>query len=602
MSISLTSRETYFIDVPEVENFNVKFRYNFYVSNEQISDEITVPDFLATKQSKGFFDPEYFKLFNFHVPRYMTITWKSLKLGNNISDEKESNKLVTPDQAGVSKNLISKNIDKVLTEDEFSSANFFGITFQDSQLFNKLQNMLKYSSEIVSDVPMSDNDFETIAMDSSTFGATYYKTGKQPITGVTKKLLESVNINTQINSRHLYEICQKISEDPQSPYTDDVKPLMDASKKYKDTPDTNFNNSDYAPAIDYISVSPASSNGQSRGVPQVVGYIIDKYEIDAKRNIVPLDPIIIENSSVNFYVDTRIKYNHTYVYSIRSVLAISVPAINSTNGKMSTITFLVSSKPSGKLWISTLENKAPPPPVDINFAWDYGRQKLIVNWCFPVNPQYDIKRFQIFRRKKIEHPFQLIKEYNFDDSAVKMNVGEFPDEKLVEHLENPITYYIDDDFTKDSKYIYTVTSIDAHGLTSNYGAQFEISFDRFKNILIKKLISQAGAPKPYPNMYLKGTGFANLMKVSGEYSKKMKIYCAPHNKKYLYVKNNNKEVSPIFETDASGGNYKIQVLNLDNQKGETITINIKSSSNQKILIIICGNCIRNKEMVKHGMA
>ena len=33
----------------------------------------------------------------------------------------------------------------------------------------------------------------------------------------------------------------------------------------------------------------------------------------------------------------------------------------------------------------------PPPPTDFDIRWDYRKNELKLNWCFPVNTQQDIK-------------------------------------------------------------------------------------------------------------------------------------------------------------------------------------------------------------------
>jgi hypothetical protein len=124
-----------------------------------------------------------------------------------------------------------------------------------------------------------------------------------------------------------------------------------------------------------------------------------------------------------------------------------------------------------------------------------------------------VKKFQVFRRASIDEPFQLLKMYDFDDSEIKAEENETVFQGLVEVQSNPSTLYIDPDFKKDSKFIYAVVSIDAHGLTSNYSDQFEVTFDRFKNRVIKKRISASGAPKPYPNMYLSADTFGGEEKL-----------------------------------------------------------------------------------------
>ena len=72
----------------------------------------------------------------------------------------------------------------------------------------------------------------------------------------------------------------------------------------------------------------------------------------------------------------------------------------------------------------------------------------------------------------------------------------------VYRMNIPMRSFRDFEFDKNKKFIYALACVDAHGLTSNYSVQMEISFNRRENKLVRKLISRSGAPKPYPNAYL----------------------------------------------------------------------------------------------------
>ena len=123
---------------------------------------------------------------------------------------------------------------------------------------------------------------------------------------------------------------------------------------------------------------------------------------------------------------------------------------------------------------------------------------------------------------------------------------------------------------RDSTYIYALCSIDAHDFSSNYSQQFAMSFDRYKNKLVKQLISPSGAPKAYPNFYLLpgigvGVGNTNLtvdaMKDSSH--TQMKIYFDPE---YLGVRNSEGKPLRLIDTDSNGALYKLQIINVDRQK------------------------------------
>jgi hypothetical protein len=116
-----------------------------------------------------------------------------------------------------------------------------------------------------------------------------------------------------------------------------------------------------------------------------------------------------------------------------------------------------------------------------------------------------------------------------------------------------------------------VCCIDAHGLTSNYGAQFEIWFDQFKNQLMKRLVSHSGAPKPYPNMYLEADAFVDTIKVNGPTSRRLKLYFNPE---YYAIENSDGNLQKVVSTVQDGGCYKFQFINVDSQKSQIVTVNV----------------------------
>jgi hypothetical protein len=261
------------------------------------------------------------------------------------------------------------------------------------------------------------------------------------------------------------------------------------------------------------------------------------------------------------------------------VAYVEIQAVEETLGTIAAIGFLIASKTSPAVTIVCNENLAPPPPADFDQRWDYKLNRLRLNWSFPVNTQQDIKKFQVFRRKTVEEPFQLIKMYNFDDSVVQTQDNEIPYPELVEIVKSPILTFTDNEFTKNSKYIYAVCSLDAHGFTSGYSTQFEISFDKSRNKLQKTLISISGAPKAYPNIYLNRDTFIDSIK--DEWHEKLKIYFNPE---YLRVYDNDSNDLKLLKA-GKADKYVFQLINLDLQKQESIEIKIKDLTKDQRLSI-----------------
>lgn len=632
MTVSLPTKEIYSLDVPEVTKFVAEFKYNFFVPDESISDVAGVPSKFLERPTDQI-DSVFIQQSVTRVPRAVFFKFKPSiisNVGNVVTDvSQRQNNTTSGIQYG---SLISDNIDKIVSEENFSSENFISVNYNDGQIDDKIHSMVSGSylihtlngdstadtSQYKASQKLSSLTSKSIkpsflarALTNNTddTGIRFYNDNGTRIFDEYYRRLKSVTTNTQINARFLRAITNKTANDPFSTFSSDVVQLNNQASKLK-IPSSQVSDDDYKSFVPYVSAkaSKFSTQADQRG-SEIIGYIIDKFEILKNGTFKPHKPIIIENPKVGISADLSVKYNTTYMYAIRAVAVFNIPAIDHNTGEVATLKVLVSSKPSNKVYVQTIETVAPPPPCDVNFTWDYDRinplttntdqtsgqaipntgqaGSLLIHWAFPPNSQRDIKKFQVFRRKSVDEPFELIKTYDFDDSASRFSDNEFPDSNVVEYLRTPCTFFYDDDFLVgdqlnvnpyaassnpgSSTYIYSIVSIDAHGLTSNYSAQFEIWFDQFKNRLIKKLISHSGAPKAYPNLYLENDLFIDTMKISGQHSKKMKLYFNPE---YYHYTDNQGRMSPAFKTNQTGGKYKLQFINLDNQKSQMINISI----------------------------
>lgn len=257
-----------------------------------------------------------------------------------------------------------------------------------------------------------------------------------------------------------------------------------------------------------------------------------------------------------------------YSYAIRTIAYVEVQSKDDSGNNILAVGFLVSSKKSTATKVLCEEYVPPPVPSDIAHVWDFKEKCLRLSWSFPPNPQRDIKKFQIFRRRTTHEPFELIQMYDFDDSVIKSPYHETPDLSLVKVSKIPNLSFYDKEFTKDSRYIYALCSIDAHGFSSPYSIQMELSFDRFKNKLKKKLISIAGSPKIYPNAFINMDTFVDSIKDEGH--SKMKVVFNPE---YLKLLSSQGQDLELLKTGAND-TYKIQLINADLQKQEIININL----------------------------
>lgn len=619
MSASQPSREVYVIDVPEVKNFQAEYHYNFFVPDESVNAIGGVPA-QALSRLGADVDMSFIQYSITRVPRFVEFHWQKPQLadvGNLLSEQaqRDNSFQTTGEQNG---SLILDNIDKVVNEDDFSSNNFAAVHFHDGQIDNKFYELV--SGSLAQHTLEEENDpnvshynaaqrfvpylpyyikphwiYRALTIPQRAYGANFYLPGSvglkpgffQPQHGLRYfnsffQKLHHVTTNVQMNTKFMHDMVNRTIKDPQATNAHDLTNMHRFSKAAKQAMNQRFSpalsENDFKTFVPFVNVQyHGTAPHIEKYGSEIVGYIIDKLEINNDGTTTAHPPIVVDNAHVNVTADFQVKFNSNYSYTIRTIALLTIPAIDDDTGSVATIKILVSSKPSNKVYVSTLKLDPPPPPVDINFVWNYETNKLLINWAFPVTSERDIKQFQVFRREHIDHCFELQKVYNFDDSVVPFPSAENPDSVLVERLISPCTYWIDDDFdwnlhtSREKSFIYSICSIDAHGLTSNYSAQFRVWFDRYKNRLQKELVSHAGAPKPYPNMYLQGHLFENTIRVRGPHTKMMRLIFNPE---YYYLLDDQNRHHKVIQTKQSGGGYCLQFINLDNFGFATVDIKI----------------------------
>jgi len=589
MSTSQVSKQIFVVDVPEVNNFLATFQYNFFVKDEQTVDVLTINNnnMLAAQR---------------HA-RFVKLQWK---INNLTKIESDGTNVVSQKRNNVStKNLVSDNFDKIVSEDMLTYENFLGLSFQNGtygqEIYTTLQglqqkftnsdkqisndNLLRQQTYLESIMPDGINpEFVNVAYAQPliTKDVNYAQNVSLQDNSYLQNI-SKIKIGAQVNTRYLTNMLNVAKVDTTTTnYANfnNVKSLAETIAS-SNTQNNDMTISDYQTFLSYIDVITDASQTSNYSA-EIVGFVIDKSEILANGSVVEQQPIIVDGAQVNECIDPRVKYSAYYVYKIRTIYKMYVPAIDEITNDVVLLVVLVSSKPSSQSYVTCIENIPPPPVNNLDFVWDYTRinsqtnkqGSLMLHWSFPPNSQRDIKYFQIFRRRITEDAFELIKMYHFNDAEVQPKFREQYDQNLVEIITTPKTYFIDNEFIKTSKYIYTVCTMDAHGYISNYGEQFEVVFDRLTNSLQKKLISHSGAPRPYPNLFIENDLFVDAIKTSGEHSKKMKIYFNPEYYRLYDEKGQNMN---LLQTTQRNGKYRLQFINVDNQKDAVININIDDS-------------------------
>ena len=429
-------------------------------------------------------------------------------------------------------------------------------------------------NEMTSELVKGDTLLELIT-DNEADGVSYVDSSQDEEVKVSKlQQLRRIKVYSQINNKFISSVLRDSAADSLSPYSgrmsDFTNSLSSIQQAYRSRSRLSaLSENDFSSTIVPISYQKVEQ-GEFKNAAKVIGYVIDKHEVMSDGMMVERDPIVLTSPTVGSGFDSKVKYGSCYSYSVRAIALVQMQALNDVTGDVFAINALVSSRPSDSIMVKCIETAPPPHPADIKYIWDYQVNKLMVMWNFPTNSQRDIKRFQLFRRKTVNEPFELMIEYDFDDSVIPTPRSETPRASSVIYTTNPILFYIDDEFTKDSKYIYAMCCLDAHDFTSNYSEQMEISFDRYKNSLVKKMISPSGAPKPYPNFYLKAGLTVDSMKDSNHFT--ATVFFDPE---YLSIIDKNNEDMHFLATDKNDGVYKLQILNVDRQQAQVVTINVE---------------------------
>lgn len=589
MTISYPSRLINIVDVPEPKDFKAAFQYNFFTTDERFNDS-------GGTFTSGQVDQEDISVISDRVPRFVKIHWKPIFIsschtnGNEFISQRLNNGTTRRDGVDM---FNEQNAEFIQDELTFSNFDFVTIDFQDTGLDRKLYNLASGSARIrnfgessPTQLARDLNDFTRASVNGNVLieaannlqscGILFTTPdGQQEIERTTFDKLKELSVHTQINNKIVGTLARSVAEDSLNIYADEMQTIVadaDALQKaaIEALESTSVNSIEWDTGFVPIRedlVDPSVNSFEISDV-QTVGYLVQKEELLSDGQVIKFDPFFIKGRTTTTAIDAEVKYGSVYRYQVRAVVAITLPAQNS-DGLPVAASGLIASQPSPAKTVVCVEYVPPPPPADFKVTWDYGERAARLLWSFPVNSQRDIKYFQIFRRASVNEPFELIREFDFDDSEEPVLRGETVNKSLVFKMSDPRTFFIDREFTKDSKFIYSLCSIDAHGLSSNYSIQFEVSFDRFRNKIVTKLFSKAGAPKAFPNMYLNNDTFLDTIKTSG--FEKLTVYFDPE---YLKIKNTEGEDLRLLPLQDQLAKFQLQFINTDFQASQNVTFTI----------------------------
>ena len=608
---------------PEISE--VRFVYNFFMPDEagnDMTDE--TGGFIMSRESARVFEQS--KRFSTERPRYVII---SAQQGQILGS--------TPDST-IKEMLEGKSLDDYLMKDiDLNYPNFIGTRIGDGELVGRITKLASHLHELRTGEVTEDPSREAETIDQL-FDDEDRKQAVQdcfiavdPITPTSgdnadgivapHASMKKVNYLTPLPSESKYIKSSGFSVDLKisTGFYDDA---LSYSANFPSTPLTQFILSNFsaikrvadsAPNMEDRLGDPYRSGGEDALIPLTfekvddherpeyvnAGMILQKYEVTSRGLQHVEDTMYSVNAdepNFNIY-DPNVKYGATYGYGLRELYLITAtvnadlpdmgPGIYKTR-------FLIEGSPAPIRYVTCFDRIAPRPPEALFVSRGESGSGLILEWQFPSNPQRDIKKFQVFRRKSIDEPFFLLREIDFNDANPKVKSPETIEESLIEYVSYGKTLYQDFTFETQDKYIYAVCSVDAHGFSSTYSAQVEVSMDAFRNVLLRKTISPAGAPKQYPNMYVSSTDSDNIdkirltediIRVSGY--DEVQVYFEPEAQKIQtayetkHVYRLAKSANPDIEIEDPNPKFVLQFLNLDNGKSQNVDILIRDVRENK---------------------
>ncbi len=587
-------------DVPEPKNLSGDFLYHYFVKNESISND-PYSDTQAWIRHGGKPDVAGAPASTGTPAREIKLSFTPFRNITNLS----------PSAAQWRREAWLKNdASKIMSEVQVQTQRTCFLSLQDDNLADELQSIvdselikqkvesrglspleaaLKYNS-ITSDKINADDILEVTNIEANS-NLTYY----DPVSGkdVTVQKLAGASeysVGCFLNRKFVSDILEKSESTPFSPLWGTVSSVLTEAKSIQDeatyTLDSNQGSfSDYSFTARPVHNTIVTSNSYPASV-EPVGYIIFKYELEPSGNLVELESIVISDENLSCWYDKSVVYGKTYRYKIQSVfkLATSSSSFHEAENNINYNHYLIGSRSTPYIDVICKESVPPPPPINIEFFLS-SNQKMMIFWDMPFNKQEDIKRFQIFRREKLEDPYTLINELDFDDSLVQIDRSEKIPDYSKTKLKFSKTSYEDFDFNFDKTYYYAICSVDAHDLSSPYSTQFKVKYSRIDGKMEARVIAFSGAPKPYPNFTLKQNLVLDCIKDSGH--KSMKVYFDPECLILEGVKNRvetGDEVSiyrdqeKLLETNNEYPMYKLQVINLDWQQDKKINLYLKRAS------------------------
>lgn len=609
---SLPSIPVLSVDIPEVKNFKSEFIYGFFSPDELTNESGGWVDTLGVRHSaKPGSDPSSVD-FSKNSPRYVRLTWDKVNIS---SDGKTKQEFVDIS--------IEKNANQIVDEDHIDLKYYDTYEQQEVDIVSQTQSYLDklYTNLNYNPLNASLNDAaraiheSTPELVSQKFINKYLNYTHSNVVRVNNQNLinpaqelSQLGIVFPVRNKNFANLLhEKVVSDSLTPLDNSFITAIEkqyANQQIVSQFESRFNGSEYDLYIENPIQTVVAENVTDFGtVFQATGYVIERYRLQPDGQLTDKRIFYIENPDTVEYFDTLISYNQTYYYSIKTVVAIQTLSYSSDERVNVVSTFLVASKKT-KTTVLCTDTRPAEPPTDFFIRWDYSLKKPVLTWNFPVDTRRHIKYFQVYRRQNrminnidlrpAQLPFELVRMYDFNDlqgadgtffgifnGAFRFQNGH--DNIDISVVMNPTntpatsvftpTSYIDEEFNKETYYIYAVVAVDAHGIPTNYSNQIGLKWNKLKNTIDRIDISSPNAPIPYPNLYINKDAFVDTIKNEG-YSQMTVVF----NPEYYDLYKQSGEDLKLFKFGPDNF-YRIQLINTDLQEDQFIDITVMDDRN-----------------------
>ena len=278
----------------------------------------------------------------------------------------------------------------------------------------------------------------------------------------------------------------------------------------------------------------------------LVGFVISKYRLQDDQEVYMYSRF----SKITKLRDPYVAYGQTYRYQIRPVYGKYVNNKRIGSSYLDNTVAFIGSSESASIDVECTELKVPSPPRNPRFEY-IGNSNLKVSWERPssyvsdedkIFDTNDIKGYQILIRNSLIEPYRLFRYFTFNNTKPEnlrmRSLETISDDYIISsEYSVPDTVAPDDipEFYEYTEYIlpirsnmdyyFALCSIDAHGNSSEYSAQYKVRRNNVTGEVDIQLVCPVGAPKQYPNMLIPGKLVQPSFKVSGY--KYMDTYFAP---------------------------------------------------------------------------